>query len=86
MACIWANSAWNDSNMLKDQVITPLAHFASWRSPSIRLLSRMSEGSLATPEVKKKITYLLGKRSSFVFICFARVLYALKDRNRLSYP
>lgn len=44
----------------------------------------MEEVSLATAEVKEKITHLLGKQSSHLFVCFCRVLYARKeDRHPL---
>ena len=36
----------------------------------------METRSLVSEEVKQKITYLLGKRSSPLFVCFSRVLYA----------
>lgn len=39
----------------------------------------MEEVSLATAEVKEKITHLLGKQSSHLFVCFCRVLYAKKE-------
>lgn len=38
----------------------------------------MEAVSLATAEVKQKITSLLGKQSSHLFVCFCRVLYAGK--------
>ena len=39
----------------------------------------MESLSLVNEEVKKKISRLLGKNSSLLFVCFCRVLYAKKD-------
>lgn len=39
----------------------------------------MEDVSLATAEVKEKITHLLGKQSSHLFVCFCKVLYAKKE-------
>ena len=46
----------------------------------------MDSLSLVNEEVKKKISRLLGKNSSLLFVCFCRVLYAKKDsKSQMSY-
>lgn len=39
----------------------------------------MESLSLVTAEVKKRIEGLLGKKTSYLFVCFCRVLYSKKD-------